>query len=90
MIEPTYERTAQLLEAELGDELVALDAAAGNCFGFNAVAASVWRYLEQPRTLTELHTALLAEYDVDAEQCGQELRELLADLTEQGLVRRVA
>ena len=33
------------MEAELGEELVALDPQAGNCFGFNEVAAWVWRRL---------------------------------------------
>ena len=38
-----YERAAQLLEADLGDELMALDVEGGTCFGFNAVATGVWR-----------------------------------------------
>ena len=85
--DPKYVRQANLLEAELGDELVALDATAGHCFGFNSVATSVWRRLEQPTTFAALHADLLEEYDVDAEQCRAELRALLDDMAEQGLVR---
>ena len=85
---PTYQRAVNLLEAELGDELVALSVEDGNCFGFNSVAASVWRALDAPRTFTELQDRLLAEYDVSPEQCASELQELLGDLVEKKLVSR--
>jgi hypothetical protein len=82
-----YERAVDLLEAELGDELVALDAEAGTCFGFNEVAASVWRELAQPKTAEALKSALLAEYDIEPEQCGRELDDLLQDLQDRGLIK---
>jgi hypothetical protein len=86
---PVYERATQLLEADLGDELMALDAEGGHCFGFNSVATGVWRRLGSPKSFDELHQELLAEYDVDSEQCRTELGELLEDLLEKGLVREV-
>lgn len=87
MTKPRYERSVDLLEAELGDELVALSVEDGNCFGFNAVAASVWRALEQPRSFDELKAKLLSEYEVSPDQCASELEELLGDLVEKKLVR---
>ena len=72
-----YERTTRLLEAELGDELMTLDADAGQCFGFNSVAASVWRRLAEPIGFGQLRNALLDEYDVNPERCTEELRELM-------------
>jgi Coenzyme PQQ synthesis protein D (PqqD) len=83
-----YKRAIDLMEAELGDELVALDPGAGNCFGFNSVATSVWRELEQPKTFAQLRDALIAEYDVQPEQCIRELNELLEDLSAKGLVTK--
>ena len=88
MAEPLYQRATTLLEAELGEELVALDADAGVCFGFNEVAATVWRRLEQPRSFEELRQALLAEYEVTSEQCTEELDALLNDLIAKGLICR--
>ena len=84
---PVYERAIDLMEAELGDELVALDPDAGNCFGFNNVAASVWRTLREPKSLDELRAAMLEEYDVEPAQCDEDLKELLDDLCARGLVR---
>jgi len=74
------------MEAHLGDELVALDPRAGECFGFNNVATSVWRELEQPKSFEQLRDALLEEYEVTPEQCASELRELLDNLTARGLL----
>ena len=81
-----YRRAVDLMEAELGDEIVALDPNIGECFGFNSVASSVWRELAQPRTFDQLRDALLGEYDVEREQCARELRDLLDDLSSKGLV----
>jgi hypothetical protein len=81
-----YKRAANLLEADVGDDLVALDPNAGLCFGFNNVATSVWKLLDEPRTFEQLQQALLDQYDVDAEQCGSELKELLDAMSAQGLV----
>jgi hypothetical protein len=85
-----YKRAIELMEAELGDELVALDPKAGECFGFNSVATSVWRNLEQPRSFEQLRDALLEEYEVEPERCSDELEALLQDLTARGLVTTLA
>ena len=83
-----YERAVQLLEAEVGDEILTLDAEAGKCFGFNSVASSVWRRLAQPASFDDLRQALLDEYEVGWDQCTAELTELLDELTSRGLIRR--
>lgn len=85
-----YRRTAQLLEADINDELVALEPDQGTCFGFNSVATDVWRKLEQPRSFAELKSALLDEYDVSEEQCAGELRELLEQMREARLIEAVS
>lgn len=85
----TYHRNGEILEAEVGDELVALDVAAGDCFGLNEVARTVWRHLAEPKSFAELRDALLMEYDVGVDQCTAELQELVDDLVAKGLVRSV-
>jgi hypothetical protein len=82
----TYKRAVNLMEAELGDELVALDPTEGACFGFNNVAASVWGLLDQPKSFGQLREKLMAEYEVDPGQCDRELKQLLNDMSAKGLV----
>jgi hypothetical protein len=82
-----YERATELLEAELGEEILTLDPKGGVCFGFNPVAASVWRRLARPASFDDLKQALLNEYEVSVEQCTDELREFIQVLIDRGLVR---
>jgi coenzyme PQQ synthesis protein D (PqqD) len=82
----SYRRAKELMEADVGDELVALDPNGGNCFGFNEVATWVWRRLAEPATFEQLRDGLLAEYEVSSDQCSSELQELLDDLATRGLV----
>ena len=84
-----YARAKELLEAELGEDLVALDVDSGHCFGFNAVAADIWRLLAQPQEFEALRQALTGQYDVDASECESELRACLSNLESQGLVRTI-
>lgn len=90
MSKPQFRRATDLMEAEIGDELVALEPEKGNCFGFNSVATSVWRALAEPRSFDQLRDALLDEYEVGEEQCSAELRELLENMEARGLIEPVA
>lgn len=87
--EPVYIRAAGLLQADLGSELVALDPVGGACFGFNDVASSVWRSLEDPKTFEQIQDGLLAEFEVERQECIRELRALLKDLQARGLVEQI-
>ena len=84
-----YRRSAQLMEADINDELVALEPNKGLCFGFNSVATDIWRKLEEPRSFGDLRSELLAEYDVSEEQCTIDLRDLLEQMREARLIEPV-
>jgi hypothetical protein len=84
--DPLVRRRADLLEAEVDGELVALHVDKGTCYGFNSTATKVWALIEQPKRLSELQDELLAEYDVDPETCRRQLNELLAELEADELV----
>ena len=85
---PFYKRSVTLMEAELGDELVGLDPDAGNCFGLNGVATTVWKSLERPKSFEQLRDELLDEYEVGKEQCSHELQILLDDLIAKRLIEK--
>jgi hypothetical protein len=84
-----YARAKELLEAELGDDLVALDVASGHCFGFNPVAADIWHLLAQPQDFDALCRELMDQYEVDRGECEADLRACLSNLETQGLVRTI-
>jgi hypothetical protein len=84
-----YARAKDLLQAELGDELVALDVQSGDCFGFNPVAADIWRLLALPQDFEVLCRELTDQYAVPRSQCEADLKACLADLEAQGLVHAI-
>lgn len=87
---PTYRRAAEVMDAEIGNELVAMDVKAGECFGLNEVATDVWRSLAEPKRFDQLRDELLDNYEVTIDQCTNELRELLDDMAAKGLIEQTA
>lgn len=83
---PRFVRRADVVEAEVDGEVVALNAETAECFGLNAVASRIWRLLSSPLAATELRDALLAEYEVAPAACERAVRGLLAELLAAGLI----
>ena len=83
----TISRNGTLLEAEVDGEIVALNVESGTCYGFNSTATRVWSMIEQPRTLGEICAALVAQFDVEPDDCRRDVVELLRELQADGLIR---
>ena len=80
-------RLPGLIEAEVDGELIGLHVDKGNCFGFNKTATRVWGLIEQPRSIAQICEALVAEFEVEPDECERQVRDLLADLEREELVR---
>ena len=75
------------ISCDLGGEAAILQLASGVYFGLDAVGASVWQLIQQPKTVGEIHAALLEEYDVEAARCEADLQALLRDMLAAGLIQ---
>ena len=71
---------------DLADEVAILDLKSGVYFGLNTVAAYIWHLIQEPKTVTEVHEALVEEYDVEPERCQRDLVALLEELAAKGLI----
>lgn len=85
----SYRRSEQALFAEVGNDLVALHVANGQCYGMENVAAEVWNLLEQPSNLQQLCSRLVERYAVEPETCRREVSALLRQFEQEGLIERV-
>ncbi len=90
MIDLVAHRLPGLAEAEVDGDLVALHIENGTYYSFNETAARIWALLDRPKSVPELCAALALEFDVDAEQCGDQVLLLLRDLQGDGLVELAA
>jgi hypothetical protein len=71
----------------LGDEAAILDMRSGKYYGLNPLGASIWKLLDQPKTVGELRAAILKEYEVDPAKCESDLLLLLERLRTEGLIK---
>lgn len=74
------------LEAAVGDTQVLLDAEQGLYFGLNAVAAGIWRRLEQPVRVDDLCRMLGAEYAAAPARIEEDVLAFLTRLEAQNLI----
>ena len=81
-----FARAPGQLACELDGEIALLNLDSKLYFGLKEVAATIWRELETPTSLEAIIAAVIAEYDVKAEQCRKDVTEFLGVLRARGLV----
>jgi hypothetical protein len=55
-------------------------------YGLDPVGARVWQLIQEPMTLAQIRDVLRAEYDVEASQLETDIRDLVEQMAEQGLI----
>jgi hypothetical protein len=84
----TVVRTDEVVDAEIDNEIVALNIARGTTYSFNQIASRIWRLLGTPVRVSDLCATLLTEYDVEPDVCQLDVINLLEELLSEGLIVR--
>jgi hypothetical protein len=74
------------VSCSLEDEVAIVHLKAGVYYGLDPVGARIWELIATPRSVRAVRDALLAEYQVDTERCGDDLITLLRTMADAGLV----
>lgn len=74
------------ISSDLAGEAVILDIKSGIYYGLDGVGVSVWNLIQEPKTIEEIQQTILAEYEVEPEQCEREILALLQELATSGLI----
>lgn len=74
------------ISADLGGEAVILALESGRYFGLNDLGTLIWNLVQEPKTVLEIRDAILDQYDVEAEQCEQDILALIRDLAAESLI----
>lgn len=82
----TYTRTKDVIEADVGGEVVLLHTQNWQYFEFDKVGATIWALLEEPKSLDTMVTSLMEMFEVGADQCREETKAFLDEMIAQGLV----
>lgn len=78
--------TSDQVSSELDGEEVILNLKDGTYYGLNEVGARIWALLQEATTLLQVRDQIVEEFDVEAEQCEQDLVTLVQELEDAGLV----
>ena len=78
--------SATQVASDLGGEVAILNFQTGVYHGLDEVGQRVWDQLQSPTTVSDLRAAILSEYVVDEETCNLDLKELLQQLLDAGLI----
>lgn len=74
------------VSSRLGEEVAILELDRGLYFGLNTTATRVWELLADPVTVSEIHAAIVSEFEVDEEVARRDVLDLLEKLRAAGLV----
>ena len=79
-----------IVQSKIGEEVVMLDMDSGFYFGLNSVASVIWRLLANEISFEALIDQLMAQFDVERSLCEADTKELLDQMVEKNIIRRVA
>jgi hypothetical protein len=81
--------TKDQVSCDLSGEAAILNLKSGVYFGLNTVGASIWKLIQEPKTVKEIRDSILEEYDVESGRCEQDILEILQELSTNGLIEIV-
>jgi hypothetical protein len=79
-----------IVQSKIGEEVVMLDMDSGFYFGLNSVASVIWGLLANEISFEALIDQLMAQFDVERSLCEADTKELLDQMVEKNIIRRVA
>ena len=81
--------TKDQVSCDLSGEAAILNLKSSVYFGLNTVGASIWKLIQEPKTVKDIKEAILEEYDVEPDLCEHDVLELLQELSTHGLIEIV-
>ena len=77
----------EMVSCDLEGEPAILDLKDGKYYGLDPVGAKIWNLIQKPIVLKEIIKIILDEYDVDKDQCTNDIFELTEELLDNRLVK---
>ncbi len=79
-----------IVQSKMGEEVVMLDMDSGFYFGLNSVASVIWGLMVNETSFEALIDQLMAQFEVERSLCEADTKELLDQLLEKNIIRKVA
>lgn len=75
-----------VVHCDVEDEVIILGLKEGIYYSLNPVGTFIWNIIQNPKSLNEIHSAILKEYDIGKEESETDLMELLNELLDKGII----
>jgi hypothetical protein len=87
-VEPTTMifRTDRQVSCEIDEEIVLMSLDHDEFYALNPTASAIWHLTEPPRRFERLVDELVGRFDVDRATCDREVRVVLDQMVERGIV----
>ena len=79
----------EALSQEVNGETVILDLKSESYFGLDEVGTRIWQLLQENGDLQQTFDVMLDEFDVDADTLASDMKNLIDDLIDKGLISSV-
>ena len=86
-LDSTVQVADEVVSCDLDGEAAILNIKDGVYYGLDPVGAKIWNLIQKPIILYEVVEVIWNEYDVNKDQCKDDLMELVENLFEYGLVK---
>ncbi len=84
--EDTISLSKQAVWSDLNGEIAVLHLSAGVYFGIEGAGCEIWKFLQEPHTVSQIIDHLLATFEVSREVCEELTLSFLEQLAEPGLI----
>lgn len=75
-----------VLSRQVDDETVLLDLESGVYFGLDGVGKFIWEFVSEGKSLKDIVTRIVAEYEVAEATARKDVVDFVGDLVERGLL----
>ncbi len=82
-----FKRPERFEASPIDDELMLIDVDSGRFFALKDVGLRIWTMLDRESDLNAIAAALCSEYEVEARQARESVRQFADSLVEAGLAR---
>jgi hypothetical protein len=84
-----YKRKAGTISSKVQEEIVMVNVNLGNYYSLNEVASRIWELLETEKSIDEICTFLQEEYEIDLENCREDVSQFIEHLVKLDVIETV-
>ena len=84
--ETNIKKSPNAIESEIDGDIVLMNIYNNEYYSMDSIGSSIWKMLEEPKTIAEIIEQLLEKYDVSPETCEKDTLKFLNQLLDKQII----